>query len=606
MKIDSIPTARPRMRLILLAVSVLILVLGAVENLYGNTDDGDVYGSDAVQYLDIARAIERHDWRSALNPLWSQGYPALLAAERPLFAAGPGGDWAAIRVLNFSIFAANYAAFLYFLVTILPGIVGSTPAHERRKTLLWIAGLTFFVATQICLGQVSRVNPDELVTTLFFLFCGLAARCWRWTVALAQRRGSVRWGLSMGLVLGVGFLVKAIFLPLGCGMLALLALRWRRHWRSVRVPLFAAAAVFASIVAVYGIALSSAVGHRTLGESGAINYAWHVNRLQKWVHWEGGRQPANIAWPKTSMARFARWDDDPPEFGAPLHPSAILQESPRVYGFTAPIHATYVPYYDPPYWYEGYRHLIRPRYQLIALVKCISDLALVLLRMPLFFAFLLALGLLLRDAQARALLRIYVGNVSWALWFGLLGVAIYLPVHLEGRYLAGFLALIALQLFAGATLKVEMMTTGRVRAVSGLLLIGLAGNLLLTQAPVWRNLLHHKSPRNNVEWKIGEAVVAQGLPPMSQVGVLGWTANLHSDWAYIAHLQITSEIASPADIDLFWRQTPAEQARTLETFRKAGAVAVFTRGKPASAGPEWTPLGDTGMSMLRLADAQVR
>ena len=104
------PNAR-RSALLLLLASVTVLLLGAIENLYGLTDSGDLYGSDAVQYLDIARALGRHDWHSALNPLWSQGYPALLALLRPLFAPGPLGDWRAVHTLNFLISHSAMAAF---------------------------------------------------------------------------------------------------------------------------------------------------------------------------------------------------------------------------------------------------------------------------------------------------------------------------------------------------------------------------------------------------------------------------------------------------------------------------------------------------------------
>ena len=236
-----------------------------------------------------------------------------------------------------------------------------------------------FVAMQVCLGQVSRVSPDELVSTFFFLACGLMVR---WVHATDERLGR---GVLFGAVLGVGFLVKAVFLMLSCGMLALLCVAlWQRR-RSLQ-PVLAAAVVFAVVAGGYGTALSRATGKVTLGEAGAINYAWHVDRLQKWVHWEGGVAPANEAWPKPRIARFAQWETRPPEFGVPTHPSVIVQEAPRIYGFAAPIHATYVPYFDPPYWYAGYKHVFRWRYQLIALAKSLGDLAAVLLALPMFYA----------------------------------------------------------------------------------------------------------------------------------------------------------------------------------------------------------------------------
>ena len=590
-----VKSSRQRMQLVLLAAIVLILALGAVEDVYGNTDGGDVYGSDAVQYLDVARAFERGDFHSAANPLWSQGYPVLLAAARPLFAAGPEGDWHDTRVVNFGIYAANLFAFLFLLFGLTEEVKLDRGA-TRRAVLLWTAALGLFVTTQLCLGQVSRVNPDELVTTFFFLACGLMVRMLKRSVSEAL------WpqGLLLGVVLGLGFLVKAVFLALGCGMLALMGVAlWTR--RRNFSAMLAAAVVFAMITGSYGMGLSRAVGKRTLGEAGSLNYAWHVDRLQKWVHWEGGLEPASEAWPKPWIARLAQWDTRPPDLGKPVHPSVILQREPLVYGFAAPIHATYVPYFDPPYWYTGYKTVVRPRYQLIALAKSCGDLAQALLTQPMFYAVLLALAILLAGRTEREAARRWLRQ-SWVVAAcAVLGVAIYLPVHLEGRYLAGFLALLGMCGFVGWAASLRPVSAAKFRIVMVFLLAGVGGDLARYQRPVWRNLLAHKSPEKNVEWRVGEAVLAQRLPAMSNVGVIAWTPNLHSDWAYIGRLQITSEIGSGQDFDLFWKQPVGVQQSTLETFRKAGAVAVFCYGKPEGAGGRgWTQLGATAMWMYRL------
>jgi len=583
------PRARRRGFALLLLVSLLIISLGAVEDLYGNTDRGDIYGSDAVQYLDIARAFQQHDFHSALNPLWSQGYPALLAAARPLFAAGPIGDWHNTRTVNFAIFTADYLAFLFLLT----GLFRSRKSDDSKRTLfLWAAALAIFFVTQVCIGQVSHVNPDELVTTLFFVACGLLIR-----VLHTSASKPIRLGLLLGLTLGLGFIAKAVFLVLGCALLAFFALALFTKRRKL-TPAIAATAVFAIIVGSYGAALSHAVGHFTLGEAGSINYAWHVNRLQKWVHWQGGVQPAAEAWPKASIAHFAQWENSPPDFGAPIHPTTVLQTSPVVYGFAAPIHATYVPYFDPPYFYAGYHHLFRVRYQLIALVKNFGDLAQVVLTQPLFIAFALALLVLLSEPRIR---RAFLPSLRrhWLLpAIALTGIAIYLPVHLEGRYLAGFLAVLLLTLlFAAFELP---PSPNRLRAAGLLLLLGFTGSLIGYQLPVWRNLAHHKSPSNNIEWLRGQAILAQHLPSNTQIGVIHWTPNLQSDWAYIAHMQITSEIASPQDMDLFWQSSPAQQQATLETFRHAGAAAVIAINKPLSAGgPFWQHLPNTDLWIYR-------
>lgn len=579
----------------LLLATIVILTLGAVEDVYGNTDAGDVYGSDAVQYLDIARAISRHDARSALNPLWSQGYPALLACVRVAFPAGPGGDWWTSRTTNFVSFALSYGAYLLLLFTLLPPPADGSVLARRPWRLRVGACLLLFTALQTCLGQVSRVNPDELVAAMFLLACALLVRLHR--QARLSKSTSWRLASALGLILGVGFLIKAIFLPLGCGMLAIAFVAlWRRRAR--RRPLLAAAAIFAGFLVADSAALSHAAGYRTLGEAGDINYAWHVDRLQKWVHWQGGVQPASDAWPRPSLARFAQWSTRPPDFGKPTHPSAILQRSPTVYGFAAPVHATYVPYFDPPFFYRGYRHVFRVRYQLIAIFKSLGDLGQVLLKHPILGALAPGLALFLWSRLSRRSFLRALHELWPIAGSSLLGILYYLPVHLEGRYLTGML----LVLGTCAILAVPGdLPRPAIRTALALLCLGFLTELAVYQGPVWRNLLHHKAPENNIEWQMGRAASGQHLPPDAPVGVIAWTPNLHCDWAYIAHLQITSEIASGPDYDQFWRLPPDRQAATLATFRRAGAVAVFVNGKPPGrGGPEWRELDGTPLWMARL------
>jgi len=171
-------------------------------------------------------------------------------------------------------------------------------------------------------------------------------------------------------------------------------------------------------------------------------------------------------------------------------------------------------------------------------------------------------------------------------------------VHLEGRYLAGFLAVLALSLLFSAF---ELPASpNRLRAAALLLLLGFTASLLYYQLPVWRNLAQHKSPTTNLEWLRAQAVLAQHLPANSQIGVINWTPNLQSDWAYIAHVEITSEIASPHDMDLFWQSSPGRQQSILAAFRRAGAIAVIAINKPPSAGgPAWQPLPNTDLSIYR-------
>jgi hypothetical protein len=556
----------------LLPATLFVLPLGAAEGWYGKTVAGDVYGSDAVQYLDIARAFERGDLHSALNPLWSQGYPALLAVVRPLFRAGLEGEWNSIRALNFAIFVVSWLAFVGLTSELLRG-------RERSGTTI-LGAVCAFVTAQVCMDQVSRVGPDQLVAGFFFLVCMLLLKL--------MRNPGLGLSAGLGIALGLGFLAKSIFLPLGCVALAIAAIGMRRQLR-ILAP---AAGLFAVVVLGYGAALSRAVGAPTLGEAGSLNYAWHVNRLAKWVHWEGGADPADKAWPRPWIARFAHWDTDPPDFGRPVHPDVGLGTVPTVYVFHAPVEATYVPYFDPPYWYQGYRHIVRWRYQVVALGKNVGDLLHVLVVQPFFWALSLAWLVLWRGPRiARDRSAMHGAQASL---LAAMGVALYLPVHLEGRYLAPFLAVLAVALLAR-----EGVPVGRQRLAAGILVLGFAAGLVKDQHEVWARARRHWNYRDNLEWREGRALRAAGIAPGNDIGVIAWGPNVQCDWAYLAGVRITSEIASGPDEKAFWDMDEMDRNTVLLRFRQAGAIAVVTRDEPRGSAFGWEQVGDLPMWVYR-------
>ena len=133
----------PRRRSWIAFVTLVVLLFGGLEGWYGKTDSGDVYGSDAVQYLDCARAIARHDWHSALNPLWSQGYPTLLALAHALLPVSAQDrietDWLATRFVNFAIFAFCWFTFCLFLAEV-------SRVRRLSTSTLSAAVLGFFTA----------------------------------------------------------------------------------------------------------------------------------------------------------------------------------------------------------------------------------------------------------------------------------------------------------------------------------------------------------------------------------------------------------------------------------------------------------------------------
>ena len=550
--------------------SFLVVLVGVIADFFGPMDLGDVFPSDAVAYLDCARAFGRGGWHAALNPLWSPGYPALLAVLRPALAAGVDGVWWAAHTLNLLIFAASWLAFCWFVRELMGDRVNLT-----------IAACTFLTA-EICVDQVSRIGPDKLAALCLYLACALLLRL--------VRKPVMRDAALLGIVLGSGFLAKAPWLPVGC--VALLAVAWQL-WRTgqrVRVALIPAA-IFGLIVVSYGAALSRATGWRTLGESGSINYAWHVNRLEKWVHWQGGALAAEQAWDSPRLSRFARWTEEPPDFGRPEHPTRAVGSAPTVYLFQGGRHATYDPYYDPPYWYRGYLHIFNWRYQAIALAKNCWHLVHALAVQPFFWALGLVAAWFLRQREQRLPLR-----EAWTVVIAAgAAILIYLPVHLEDRYIGAALAVLVMTLVGGwsGALR-EQRVVGVVLGTA--FIIGLA----LNQRTAWANVLQGKTYRDNAKWKLGVALHGAGLGEGAQVGVVSFGPSYDSDWAYIVQVEIVAEIASVRDESAFVRLGEAERALVMGRFKDGGAKAVLTRDEVVGRLAGWERVGDVPLWIYRL------
>lgn len=570
---------------------LLLALLGAgvAEGWLGRTDKGAVYGSDAVQYLDMARALHAGDWKLALNPLWGLGYPLLLAGMRPVFPGGPAGDLLAVRMLNLAIFVATGLSFWYLIQGLLPS-AGEWSRSGRKRGLLLFGAVCIFAATQICIDRVSRVGPDQLVACLFFLTSALLVRM--------IRRGAWGLGVLCGLTLGFGYVTKQAFLPLGCFVLLEMCLVLRR--KTIRLGQIAVCAVvFAGMVLLYASGLSSALGRPTLGEAGSINYAWDVNRLAKWVHWEGGTETAEQAWPKASIARFVQWKSHPPDFGKPIHPTEILGANPKIYAFAAPFAVTYPPYYNPPWFYEGYRHFWNWRYQVVSAGYNLLQLAQIVFAHPMFYA--AAIVVLILAWGRKSVWKQWLME-QWPVWLlALATVALFLPVHLEGRYVAPALAVLTVLPFVGLMTRVPALSARQRTAILALFALGALLEIGISERYNIRRIVRHESSEEAVEWKAAGLLAQAGLQPDARIGMVSWEPNLHCDWAYMDQLHITGEIATAEDWKEFWELSPQSEQQVLQRFRETGATAVVAWYKPDSpAAPGWERMGDLPVWLYRL------
>lgn len=564
-----------------------LFLAGTLECWYGRTDKGAVYGSDAVQYLDMSRALISGDWKLAMNPLWGLGYPLLLTGLRPAFPAGMAGDLLSVRMLNVAIFGATWLSFWYLIQGLKPVL---KTGWRGQQNLPVFALICVFAATQICIDRVSRVGPDQLVACLFFLTCGLLARM--------ARKGNLGLAILCGLTLGFGYVTKQAFLPLGIFAFLEMSALLRRG--TVRMGQIAASvAIFGAIVVLYASGMSAGMGRRTLGEAGSINYAWDVNRLAKWVHWEGGTETAEQAWPKASVARFTGWTAHPPDFGKPIHPTQILGSDPKIYSFGEPFAVTYAPYYNPPWFYEGYRHFVNWRYQAVSLAYNLVQLAQIVFGHPTFYAAgiaILLLGFRRRDAWKPWLTE------QWPVWlFAAAAVALFLPVHLEGRYIAPALAVLIVVPLVGMLMRLPELSSRSRNAIVSIFLLGALLEAAVSERFNLRRLSGHDTTDEAAEWQAAGLLKQAGLGAQPRIGVIGWEPNVHCDWAYMAGLRITGEIATAQDWKQFWDLSPQSQQQVLERFRSTGASAVVVWNKPDSPTVTgWERLGNLPVWLYRL------
>jgi hypothetical protein len=556
---------------------LLTLLIGCVEGFYGRVR----YSADAISYLDVTRAIHAGDWKLALNPLWSLGYPMLLSLLIPLFPAGPNGEWIAIHCGNLIILAVTLLSYLYLAAAAIRCVIHREIAEKARtERFLWIAAFDIFVAIEFSMDNASRVGPDMLVSCLVFAAAGVLLRF--------ETQPSTRRAVLLGVILGLGYITKAIFLPLATAFVGIEFMVLLKRRTSVKYCLYTltSLAVFAI---PYAAGLSWAFGRLTTGEAGSLNYAWHVNKLEPEGFWQGG----------------------PAGYGTPLHPVQLVLDSPHVFLFKEPFPVSYPPFFNAPYYYEGYRHFFSLQRQARAFGANLIRLWKILHRHLIIYA--VALCLLLHNrslAEWRNYLRC---SMRW--WpltlVSFYGIGIYFIVYLEGRYISSFVVLLLVVACFALVRKGRVVSPNMRMAFLWILTIGAISTFVANQRDedrdVFGHIARHESFDNYDQWKAGIYLRQIGLAPGDDVAEIADHINsMRCTWAAMDHLRIIGQIGGeitnpqPDDLEMFWHSTPQTQQQALEVFHHAGARLVLALSKPGGFhAPGWQAVPGTDIWLYR-------
>jgi hypothetical protein len=555
-----------------------------------DSGDGVAYmGADGIAYLDIGDAYWRGDWGAALNPMWSPFYSWLTGLALRLFQPSPFHEFTVVRLLNFALYLLSLAAFVFFLRELerfrrtlssdreddddrAPAVEADAGFSALPRRAWLVFAYTLFIWTSLSMNRVARTSPDVFVSALIFTASALLLRM------RLRRAGWLAFAL-FGLTLGIGYLSKTFMFPLAFVFLAAALFAGGDARRAVpRVAL--ALVVFLAVSAPFVVALSRAKGRLTIGDTGRLNYAWHVNRTQPFIHWQG--EPGGGA------------------SGTPAHPTRKLHDAPALYEFGAPVAGSYSPWYDPVYWYEGVRARLSVRQQLEAFAR-----NLLLAYEFLFYRFFpaaLACALFILFYMSRRHARRIARDVA-AHWFllspALVASAAYMAIHFEQRYFAPFVVVAGMSLFAAVRVQRTPHARRLTRALVYVTLATFALSLGFYSArdlsSSVRDLAPGRAARVDVQWQVAEELRRAGIGAGAPVASIGNTM-FHS-WPRLARVRVVAEIPTRTGIDVekFWAGDAALKARILEIFARTGAQVVVAEGIPqwASATDDWRRIGTT-------------
>jgi len=532
--------------------------------------------ADGMSYLDYSDRFLDGSWRSAPNGYWSPGYPILLAIIRSIIGSGGSSDIPALRIATATGYLASLLAFALLLVALRrswgalgPGAgraPGNAPGNAPGATLseafaarIWlpVLGWPLFVWTSIGVTGLAHTTPDIWVSAATYAAVAAA-------VLTARSRPGWRWAITLGVVLGLGYLFKAVMFPLALVILATTLVERRRRSGSI-LPVLLSSGLFAVLAAPQVILISRLAGHPTFSEVGTLVHEWYVDGVPCPLF---GEPVKGKRWDSCMVPRPGSPDGIAPQ------PFPRLSQNPSVYVFPHPAAATFPAWYDATRWYPRLRPAFHLHPQLVTFVKNLGDQWGMLTPFAIAaFALVLALGRWpagLRRAEPLLLVPALATFAMYALSFS------------SNRYLGASTGLLVLGIAPLYFPDDTRTPVGRsswpwlapAMAAAAFVLLLRALGPALDQAWYLRGRLTDSTGQAARELR------AAGLLPGSRVGIIGDGSNAY--WARIARLHVIAELHS-AERFRYWLNTPTMQDSVTRAFRRAGAVAIVAAPPPAGA-----------------------
>jgi hypothetical protein len=532
-------------------ISITFWLLGLLLAVVQSWSHRNYVTADAIQYLDMSDGVSPiSNWHRLINGIWSPLYPFLLGLGRVLHPTGYQ-EIVTAHFFNIAIFVFAFGSFEFFQRSLIRDAESSEHPSVPRWVFLTI-GYTIFLWVSVTQITFESLRPDMLMSAFVYLAMGILVRV---------RQGGATWVnfVALGVILGVSYLGKAPMLVIGMAILACTLTQWRQTMAKA----IAAGILMLAIGSLYFIPLSKQLGHFSLGESSTYNYLYHVNQASPTWYLDN---------PGTGTGRFWR------------SPTKIYN-SPPAYEFHYGQVVTHSLRFDPVYWTVGAKPRFTPSGQFWAVVENSKLYREILEDAGGIVAGLLVLLLICGPGwnAARDAAR------HWPVCMvGLLGLLMYVAVHLENRYSGVFFALLWLGLLAGIRLRGEV-SKRVVPAVAVGIALSILGPMTVQVGCKFLNEVRKNYPDPDIEAAV--QLKRLGLTPGSPVARISFAVT-DLAWARLSKASVVAEVDFER-ADEFWTAGQKAQDEVLQAFAKTGAklVVAHPRGSTAAPPPGWQRLG---------------
>jgi hypothetical protein len=269
-----------------------------------------------------------------------------------------------------------------------------------------------------------------------------------------------------------------------------------------------------------------------------------------------------------------------------VHTLAKLASHPDVLAFAGPVSGTFPPWYDASYWAEWAEARFRWSSQLALLHGSYDSYFDILVSEEGLLAGLLVLLLV------QGTFRLYMARLarSWTFWVpSLAAMGMYSLVLVQPRYVAAFLVLIWVSLFASLRFLNDRETQRWVLAVPLAILLLVALPIARSLASdVYRGLQHGRYEA----WDTADELHRMGIQSNRSVAILGLPVDSF-EWARLAGVRVVAAIP-PESVDEYWSAPPDVQAHVNSLFLQTGAIAVISCAPPPKRNlAGWTELGSS-------------